>query len=354
MIRVFMVGYSSHKGGVETYIDNLCSKLNKEKYEVVYSMPKMAIDGKTWIRPNNRHNYFGYLSFWKKFFKQNKFDVVYYNTCDIVSLDILKFAKSAGVPVRILHSHSSGIQQKLNAFHEACEKLNHKLVNKYANCFFACSDVAGNYLFDDGNFVVIKNGVNIESYKYNLAYRKNCRQQIGVKDELLIGMIGRISSVKNPFFAVEIMKQLCQKQPNVKFVFIGDGDLKNDVQKFVHDEGLEDKVVFIGSVDNVNEWLSALDCLIMPSFFEGLPFVLVEAQASGLSCVVSNNVTAEANLTGLVEFLDLEDESEKWVNIILECCKKNRIDTRVMLSEKGYSIENTANYVMSIIESHLN
>ena len=88
-----MVGYSTDKGGVEAYIVNLCSQLPKEKYEVIYDWPTMKIDGKTWIRPKNRHNYLAYRNFWKQFFRENHFDVLYYNTCDIVSIDLLKFAK---------------------------------------------------------------------------------------------------------------------------------------------------------------------------------------------------------------------------------------------------------------------
>ncbi len=354
MIRIFMVGYSSHKGGVETYIDNLCSKLNKDKYEVIYSMPKMIVDGKIWTKPQNRHNYIKYRLFWKRFFAENKFDVVYYNTCDIVSLDILKFAKSAGVPVRIIHSHNTNIQQKLSWFHKFAEKHNHKVLDNYANVFLACSNVAGKWMFNDRDFIEVKNGVSLDKFKYESQNSIKCRKKIGVKEELLIGFVGRISNQKNPFFAVKLIKQIIKREPSAKLVFVGDGELKNDVENLVSNEKLTDNVIFVGSVDNVSEWLSAFDCLIMPSLFEGLPFALVEAQANGLSCVASKGITKDADLTGLVRFVDLNDSVDTWVNVILDSCSNERIDTRQKLIENGYSIENTANEVMSIIESQLN
>ena len=116
MIRIFMVGMSTDKGGVEAYIRNLSGFLSDEKYEIVYAWPVMHIDGKIWECPENRHNYYKYVKFWKRFFKENHFDVIYYNACDIVSVDLLKFAKQAGVPVRIIHSHNTENQMKLNNF----------------------------------------------------------------------------------------------------------------------------------------------------------------------------------------------------------------------------------------------
>ena len=117
MIRFFMVGMSADKGGVEAFISNLCDNL-PEKFEVIYCLPHMEFDGKIWDCPPNRHNYIRYWKFWTRFFKENHFDALYYNTCDIVSIDMLRFAKAAGVPVRIIHAHSTSNQTKLTMFHQ--------------------------------------------------------------------------------------------------------------------------------------------------------------------------------------------------------------------------------------------
>lgn len=352
-----MVGFSFNKGGVESYISNLCSNLNTEEFEIIYSMAQMVINGKTWIAPPNRHNPFKYLSFWNRFFKENSFDVLYYNTCDIVSIDMLKFAKKAGIPVRIIHSHSTGIQQaiqkKMNPIHAFWEKKNHRELDKYATHFLACSEAAGKWMFDMRDFTIIKNGVDLRKYKFSSDYRQKCRNELNIGEELLVGCIGRLAPEKNLFYGIQIFETVLKKKREATLVFIGDGELRSNLKEETHKRGLEDKIRFLGAQDNIHEWMSAIDCLLMPSLFEGLPFVLVEAQAAGLPCVVSSAVSEEANLTGLVEYIRLDEENEVWANKILEVCRKERLDTTRQLIEAGYSIENTAKMVSEIIKKSI-
>ena len=208
MIRVFMVGMSTDKGGVEAYISNLSGFLSDENYEIVYSWPVMEVKGKTWVCPRNRHNYYKYAKFWKRFFKENHFDVVYYNTCDIVSVDMLKFAKKAEVPVRIIHSHNTENQIKMNMFHRITEKRNRKNIEKIATNLLACSEDAGYWMFPGKKFTVIKNGIDCSKYRYQLENRTECRKSISVADGYLVGCIGRLDPKKNPLMSVEIMRNI--------------------------------------------------------------------------------------------------------------------------------------------------
>jgi len=356
MIRVFMVGYSENKGGVEAYIKNLCEHLDRDKYEFIYTRSEMVIDGKKWVRPTNRHNYIKYYTFWKKIFRENHFDVLYFNTCDIVSIDVLRFAKKADIPIRIIHSHSTGnqqgIEQKMNLFHQLSEKLSRKSLHKYATHMFACSQVAGDWMFDGRTYRVIKNGIQLSKYRFNENYRQKLRNLYGYNDEILVGIVGRLSPEKNPFFTVKILETLLKKE-GVRAVFVGDGEQRAEVENSVTEAGLSQKVRFVGAVDNVNEWMSTLDCLLMPSLFEGLPFVLVEAQAAGLSCIVSSAVSEEANLTGLVEYVDLKESTEVWADKILAACVNEIPDTTQQLIDAGYSIEDTAKTVSKIIEQSI-
>ncbi len=347
-----MIGYSGNKGGVETYIDQLTAAL--PQYDIIYSLPVMMIDGKVWRRPTNRHHYLSYRLFWHRFFRENHFDVLYYNTCDVVSIDMLRFAKKAGIPIRIIHSHNSGIQQaigtKLSFFHRLTEQYNRKVLDRYATHFFACSRVAGDWMFGGRPYTVIKNGIRISEYSYSEEKRKTIRKSLGLKDELLVGIIGRLSLSKNPSFSVKVLQTVIQKDPTANAVFLGDGELRQQAVKAVHDAGICDRVRFLGNVDNVNEWMSALDVLLMPSLFEGLPFVLVESQAGSLPCVVSSAVSKEADLTGLIRFVSLEETAETWAECILQCRTQPRFDTKQCLIEAGYSIENTARIVSSILQ----
>ena len=353
MIRIFIVGFSDNKGGVETYISNLNDSLDHTKFEVIYCLPEMTIDGKVWSAPKNRHNYFAYKRFWHKFFKCNKFDVIYYNTCDIVSVDMLKFAKAANIPIRIIHSHSTSLQQKLRLIHKFTEKYNRKHIKNYATHLFACSKEAGEWMFGDKHFTVLKNGIDISKYRYSKPKRENCRGYLNAKKQKIIGCVGRLNPEKNPLFALKIMKAVKALDNNTAFVFIGDGILKDELCAEVKNQGLENCVYLLGNRNDVNEWYSAFDCLLMPSLFEGFPFVLVEAQAAGLPCVVSSAVSEDTNLTGLVEFVGLDDSVETWASTILNACEKGRKDTTKELIDAGYSIENTANYVSDIIENSL-
>lgn len=356
MIRIFMIGYSKKKGGVETFISYLHNNLCKEKFEIYFASPKMVIDGKTWVTPKNRHRYISYRLFWHRFFKENRFDVIYYNTCDIVSIDMLRFAKKAKIPVRIIHSHNSGNQMSINKkpdiVHSLSEKHNKKVLHKYATHFFACSDVAGKWMFGDRDFKVIKNGISLEKYKYQDENVEKLKSEYHLSD-CVVGCVGSLSPQKNPFFAIDIFKSIISKHPLAHLVLIGDGELRQSLEQKVNHLGLEKNIHFVGAVDNVNEWMSAIDCLLMPSLFEGLPFALVEAQAAGLPCVVSSNVSEEANITGLVDFVSLDESTDVWADKILEKIGQARPDTTKQLVDAGYSIEDTAREVSEIIEKAL-
>lgn len=350
MIRVLMVGMSTDRGGVETFISNLCAKL-PEKYQIVYCLPHMEIDGVVWNCPPNRHNYIRYRKFWANFFKRNHFDVLYYNTCDIVSIDMLRFAKKAGIPVRIIHSHNTDNQVRMTLFHQLTERLNRKYLHRYATHLFACSRAAGKWMFGDRGFTVIQNGISLKKYAFSEDARAQCRMELGGEVKRIVGCVGRLDPQKNPLFAAEIARRLCSAAPDVQVVFIGDGELRTQVAEQIEKDHLSERVRLLGARDDVNRWYSALDCLMMPSLFEGLPFVLVEAQAAGLPCVVSSTVSRDANIAGLVEYVPLQEPAESWAQTILRACQKPRCDAAQKLVDAGYSIEDTAREVTAIIEA---
>ena len=349
-MKIFMVGFSLNKGGVESYIANLCGQL-PDDYEVIYRLPHMELDGVNWDCPPNRHNYIRYWKFWTRFFKENHFDVLYYNTCDIVSIDMLRFAKAAKIPVRIIHSHNTDNQVKMTAFHRLTERINRSELHCYATHLFACSKAAGNWMFGNRRFTVIKNGISLKKYAFSVASRMSCRAEIKSNAATIIGCVGRLDPQKNPLFAVEIARQLCLLDSSVHVAFIGDGELRTQVADAIENAHLTERVHLLGARDDVNQWYSAFDCLMMPSLFEGLPFVLVEAQAAGLSCVVSTEVSLDANITGLVEYVPLSESAREWAQIILHAGQKPRHDVSQKLIESGYSIEDTVKDVTAIIES---
>ena len=348
-----MIGYSGNKGGVETYIDQLIKEL--PQYEIILSTPEMTIDGKKWHRPKSRHHYFRYRSFWRSFFRENRFDAVYYNTCDIVSLDMLRFAKHAGIPARIIHSHCTDNQQFIrrhrNVLHMLSERINRKTLERYATHLLACSENAGRWMFGNRQFTVINNGIDTERFRYREEAGKAVREQYGFGENLLVGIIGRLSDQKNPAYALKILEALFRKEPSAYAVFVGEGPLRKETETAAAEAGIRNRIVFTGAADNVPAWMSAADVLLMPSLFEGLPFVLIEAQASGLPCVVSSTVTRDADLTGLIHFMDLDDPPELWAEALLTGRKQERTDYTDRIVSAGYSISHTAEQVANIIDN---
>lgn len=257
------------------------------------------------------------------------------------------------MPVRIIHSHNTENQIKMNMFHRITEKRNRKNIEKIATNLLACSEDAGYWMFPGKKFNVIKNGIDYSKYRYQLKNRTECRKSISVADGYLVGCIGRLDPQKNPLMSVEIMKEISKLNATAKFVFVGDGELRPQVEQKIKEYNLEDRIVLLGARDDANKWYSAIDCLIMPSLFEGLPFTLVEAQAAGLSCVVSNTVSGDANITGLIEYVDLNQSTKVWADHILEACEKERLDTKEQLKKAGYSIQDTAEQVDKIIQTSL-
>ena len=353
-IRVFVIGMTDHTGGIETYLNNLCSNLNKDRFDIIFNTPEMKINGKIWKRPANRHNIVRYVVFWTSFFHENRFDAIYFNTCDMLSIDMLKFAKRAGIPVRIIHSHCSNDNWKLSFIKKLMEKNSKKNLDKYATNLLACSKEAGQWMFGNRKFYIIKNGINLENFQFSEKIREIIRSswKITLKEKVII-CIGRIEKVKNIKFVIDVMCAFSKTTPDYKLLIVGEGTLKEELIEYTKRQRIDDHVIFTGARNDVNKLLSVADCLIMPSLFEGLPFTLVEAQASGLPCVVSSVVSKEANITGLVEYINLDESVDVWEKKIKEACQRQRIVTTQKMVQAGYSIEETAAVITKIIEGNM-
>ena len=355
-IRVFMIGNSPNKGGVETYVQNLCNHLEND-FEIIHRAPKMVIDGKEWIANVSRRNPLKYIRFWNKFYKENKFDVIYFNNCDIVALDALRFATKAKIPIRIFHAHNTAKQFKragiIGLLHKISENNSRKNLHKYATHLLACSQSAGDYMFNNRPFQVIKNGIDLKKYEFNKSYIEDIKRSFNIKGFPIFCSIGRLSEQKNPLFCFEIFKEICLKSPSSICLFIGDGSYKKILENRIKEHNLENRIHLLGNLDNIHEWLSYSDALVMPSLFEGLPFALVEAQASGLHALVSDTISFESNLTGLVEFKSLKEPPAVWADRLIELAQEQRINVTQKLIVNGYSIEQTAIEITSLIKNAL-
>ena len=166
----------------------------------------------------------------------------------------------------------------------------------------------------------------------------------------MVGIIGRLSAQKNPGYALHVLEALFRMEPSARAFFAGDGPLLEEIKDKAKRAGTGERIVFTGAVDDVPAWMSAADVLLMPSLFEGFPFVLIEAQTSGLPCVVSSNVTREADLTGLVRFADLSESPDEWAKKLIECAGQKRKDYTAQIVAAGYTVQHMSEQVQKMIE----
>ena len=255
----------------------------------------------------------------KNFFKthKNEYTVVHVHIPNAAFV-VLKYAKKYGVKTRIIHSHNS--RGADNRFKKMRNYLLNKIGISYANQYFACSKSAGEYLYGkkkNSQIVVINNAIELDKYCYNPESRTTIRKQLAVGDEILLGHVGRFSEQKNHRFLIEVANQLKKADFKFKLLLIGGGELEKDIRRQIEESNLNEFVIFTGIVNNVKEYMDAMDIFLLPSLYEGLPCVCVEAQANGLPCILSLNITREVELTDSIRFMNIEDPAV-WADMVMK------------------------------------
>lgn len=284
-----------------------------------------------------------------KFLKKHPYEVVHINADLAYKLLLYAWpAYSAGVKKIIIHSHSSGVNGDhkwiKTIFHNICKPL----LRKKANTFLTCSKLASKWMFGDPEFgIMVKNGVDTERYRFNPAAREMVRRQLNVSNEILIGTVGNLSFQKNPEFLINIMTKL---DSNYRLIFVGDGENREKVENYAKEKMLLNRIIFTGNSEHVNDILSAMDIFVMPSRFEGLPVSAIEAQACGLPCLFSDQITEETKVLPSCYFLPINNGIEVWVNQIINMqhTSNGRENAADILKKKGFDINDSAALIAKI------
>lgn len=249
-------------------------------------------------------------------------------------------AEKHGIKNRIIHSHATAFSDSFfksirNYF--LCINL-----NKKANCFCACSQAAGDFLFGKNTkgVSIIKNGIDCDKFVFNSNVRNKVREEMNLKDSFVIGHIGRFEFQKNHDFLIHIFSEVLKEKKNSILLLVGTGSRINNIKKQVEKLNIKDKVLFLGEREDVNEIIQAMDVLVLPSYFEGLPIVSVEAQCAGLPCVFSTSISREAQLTDEVKWINLKDSVSTWANEIIKVnTNRKRRNNMEIIRENGYDIK---------------
>lgn len=280
--------------------------------------------------------------FMEKLMRDNKYDIVHVHILGRYALMALKAAKKYKVPYRIFHSHNP---KYINNVHSLLHTLYYDSQCVWlANRYLACSSLAGTSMFGKRKFSIIRNTIDTDRIKFDPEGRKIVRNEFGVSDEeILFGTVCRHTDQKNPYFTVDIYEQIHKKLPNSKFIWVGSGELELSVKEYVKSKKLENFVIFAGNRSDVAQCYSAMDTFILPSKFEGLGIVYIEAQSCGTSTFASDVVPKDTKVTDLIHYISLERTAEEWADIICENVKENCDRERYCSAVKAAGYDRNSN-----------
>ena len=319
-------------GGAETFIYSVLSKINTDKYHIDFILQShnnkntklMDLchekDSKIYYIDAFHKSPIKSILQTKSIIKRGDYDLIHIHQNAMINVGPIIAGKRCKIPV-ILHSHNS--LSNAGTIGKVLHTINRKY---YASKVIrlACGEEAGKWMYGDLDYKVVSNAIPLERYRYSEAYREEIRKRHGIQNNTkVIGHIGRFVPAKNHERIVDIFKSIASTDENVTLMLVGDGDLKPIIENKVINDLLKNRVVFAGNVDDAYKYYSAFDVLLFPSLFEGLPFTLVEAQASGLKCLVSDNVTKDVKVTSCIEYLELNKSEKVWKDALITCLQES-------------------------------
>lgn len=345
-IRILQCVSNMDRAGIETMLMNFYRNIDRDKiqFDFLCNKPKPGdyddeiklLGGKIYVSPGlNPFKWFKYQRYMKNLFKEHPEYKIIHCQNEAMGFPALYAAKKCGVPVRIAHSHNTVTRLDF--------KWPIKIVYKYllrtvATDYVACSHAAGKYLFGK-DVKVINNAIDSTKFIYNEEVRKKIRKEYNIENKFVIGHVGRFEPQKNHEFLIKLFYEYQKQDADAILLLIGTGSLEEHIKELVHSVNIQDKVIFTGSIPNVNEMYQAMDMFILPSFHEGLPVVGVEAQAAGLKCIFADTITKEVKITENASFINLKEDKKTWIQTINNCKNYQRSNMKKTLFEKNYDIK---------------
>lgn len=372
-IRVLNVTTVFRAAGIESFIMNMYRNIDRTKVQfdfMVMRNDKEFYDDEIKLLGGNKYTISvtgknTLLRIWKesielyKFLKTHSYDIMHVHYTTPLRAPYLLAAKCAGCKVRIYHSHSAEVSGK-SKIKIMIYNFYRKKITKWATNYFACSMAAAKWIYerkiiDSGIVKVIHNGIDVKKFAFNEKERYEVRNDLKLDDNYVLIHTGRFLEQKNHAFVIDVFFELHKKNPKTKLLLLGTGDLIDIIEKKVSDLGIKDDVIFLGVKSDVNRYLNAADCYIMPSLYEGLPVAAIEAQCSDLPCILSTNITDEVKLIDKISFLSLDAGADVWSKEIEKYINEKRSNSVHMIKEGGYDVKSVASklqefYLSSLME----
>lgn len=362
-MRVLHVFGGMGRGGAETMVMNLYRNIDRTKMQfdfIVHTRDKcayddeiMALGGRIYRVPRYKgKNHLQYKKAWNSFFKEHpEYKIIHGHVRSTASI-YLKIAKKHGLAT-IAHSHSTSSGTGFSAI---VKNILQYQIRYIADYLFACSESAGIWLFGKkackgDNYYILNNAIDTQKFIYNEKKRMEKRKEFQLEDKFVIGHVGRFYGAKNHNFLIDIFKAIHDRNNNAVLMLVGDGELRQSIEKKVNDLGLNNKVIFTGVRSDIPDILQSMDVFLFPSLYEGLPVTLIEAQATGLSCIISDTITSEVCITPYIKPVSLSKTANEWADIVISSGKIDRIDTSHYIKENGFDIQETVKKLTMFYEN---
>ncbi|WP_418586078.1 glycosyltransferase family 1 protein [Intestinibacter sp.] len=348
-IRVLQVVTYMGRGGLETMLMNYYRNIDRDKVQFDFLTHRderwdyddeiESLGGKiyhlTKLNPFSKN----YLNALDKFFKEHKEYQIVHCHQDCLSGVVLKVAKKNGVKFTIAHSHNANQDKNLKYLIKLFEK---RKIPKYADKLFACGNEAGRWMFNTDNFEVLNNAIDTDLYTYNAEKASKVKKEFGIENKFVVGHVGRFNPQKNHEFLIDVFNEIQKIKEDSVLMLVGDGDLRQEIEKKVQDLGLSEKVIFTGIRSDVNDLMQGMDVFLFPSLYEGLGIVLIEAQAAGLKCIISDTIPKDGIITDDVLSLSLNQSPVIWANEVLKYKGYKRSNNKELIEKADYDIKNNA------------
>ncbi len=297
-------------------------------------------------------DYGEYFRALKKLMSEYRYSVVHAHTMFSIGWVMLA-AKQMNIPVRVSHAHSALIDGS-SVVKTVYESVMRRLILSCSTDLVACGEKAGIRLYGEkaykkrGNLIL--NGIDTEAFAFSDTKRHEIRNQLNISDKLVLGHTGRLAEVKNQAFILKLIPEILKQRENAVLMLIGDGDDREMLENTAKELNIYDKVLFIGNVTNVQDYLSAMDVFVFPSLYEGLPLSILEVQANGLPCIISDTVPHDVFLTKLIHPLSLKDPQSAWIKEILSAHREPDKDYSQELKSSGFDLKTAMEKVYRIYE----
>lgn len=357
-IRILYVnGGLMNRGGIESYMMNYYRHFNHDEIQIdfivhnaggygYYDKEIKALGGQIFVLPKKSKYPLSYTAKLKKILKKGNYKIIHTHM-DAMGAWVLKTAKDCGIPIRIAHSHNTQ-HLTTNPIKLFFLEQARQSINRYATHRIACSNIAGKWLFGNQPFQIVRNAIDIEKFKYNEKTRNQIRKEYNIENNFLIGHVGRFDKQKNHIFLINVFAEVHKIFPNSKLMLIGEGYLKESIQKKIDTLNLRECIILTGVRNDANLFYNAFDLFVLPSLFEGLGIVAIESEMNGCTTFLSDQVPIEAKIAPNVHYIPLK--KKLWTQQILSFIysKEKREEAHFNLQASGYDIKTEAQKLQEI------